>query len=171
MYAQTVCDGRIEVEGFTCGAFAVVDRHDTEGAHVVQAIRKLDQDDSEILGHRHGHFLEVLGLCLVVGVGDVFELGHAVDDLGNIGAKSFAQGLLVDTRVLQNVVQDRGDDGFLVHMHVGQDVRDGQRMRDEGVTGLADLSLVRLACKMIGALHAAYLPLRQIGGKNLRERI
>jgi len=62
VHAQTHGDGGVDIEGFTGDTPALVDLKHTQGTHVMQSIGQLHQDDTNVLGHRQGHFLEILRL-------------------------------------------------------------------------------------------------------------
>mmetsp|Transcript_5506 Transcript_5506/g.9837 ORF Transcript_5506/g.9837 Transcript_5506/m.9837 type:complete len:306 (-) Transcript_5506:234-1151(-) len=53
--AQPVRDGGVDVEGFAGDAARFVRRHRAHGAHVVQPVRQLHQDDAVVLGHGQEH--------------------------------------------------------------------------------------------------------------------
>ena len=62
---------------------------------------------------------------------DLVELGDAVDQLGDVARRSCsAISFLGGRRVLDDVVQDRRDDRLGIEVQVGEDVGDGDRMRD-----------------------------------------
>ena len=83
VHAEAIGDRRVELQGFTRDALALLAAERPERAHVVQAIREFYQNDANVLGHRHGHLLEVLGLGFGAGLEDGGELGDAVHDLGH----------------------------------------------------------------------------------------
>ncbi len=65
-------------------------------------------------------------------------------------------------RVFERVVQDRGDDRFGIHAQIGEDGRDGDRMRDVGFAALARLARVRLRAEQIRFRDPRDLFARQI---------
>ena len=57
-------------------------------AHVVEPVGELDQDDPDVLGHRHDHLPVVLGLRLLAARElDPRQLRDALDELGDLGAE------------------------------------------------------------------------------------
>ena len=60
------------------------------------------------------------------------ELGHAVDQIRDGRAEALDQLRLLDAAVFDHVVQQRGLDGRAVEAPFGQDLGDGERMRDVG---------------------------------------
>ena len=115
-----------------------------QGAHVVQPVGELDDQHPDVARHRDDHLADGLGLR-GVAVLDLVELGHAVDELGDLVAEVRAQLLEGVRRVLDGVVQQRGDQGRLGHADVGEDRGDRERVGDVGVAALAHLGAVHLA--------------------------
>ncbi len=73
---EAVGDGGEDFEGFPGDAAAFVRAQGAQGAHVVGAVGQLDQNDPDILGHRHHHLAEVLGLRLfAIAKFQLVELG------------------------------------------------------------------------------------------------
>ena len=66
--AETVGDGRVDVHGLARDAAPLLGADRAEGAHVVQPVGELDQDDADILDHRQHHLAEVFRLLLGAGV-------------------------------------------------------------------------------------------------------
>ena len=65
-----------------------------QGAHVVEAVGELDQDDADVFGHGHDHLAVVFGLLLFGGgEADLGQLGDAVDQhrdhVAELGADHF----------------------------------------------------------------------------------
>ena len=80
------------------------ERH--QGAHVVQPVGQLDEDDADVLDHGQQHLADALGLpVLTVGEVDFTELGDAVDAARHVVAEGAGQFLIAGLGVLQNVVQ------------------------------------------------------------------
>ena len=61
--AQTVGQRRIHEQRLRRDFLLLVGPHVLEGAHVVQAVRQLDQNHPHVVAQRQQHFAEVLGLC------------------------------------------------------------------------------------------------------------
>ena len=86
--AQAICEGRVDVHGLARLEQSTVGRQGGQGAHVVQAVGELDDDDADVVAHSQEHLAQVPGLLLVHrGDLDVRELGHAVDKVGDRLAK------------------------------------------------------------------------------------
>ena len=115
----------------------------------MQAVGELDQDDADVVRHRHEHLLEVLRLRLGVRLElDLGQLRQAVDDLRDLGTEFRADLVLADQGVLDDVVQHGRDERLVVHVHLGEDAGDFQRMLH--VRRSARLALVRLGAEAVG---------------------
>ena len=104
---ESVCERRIDFERLL-RLFALLFRlHVLQGTHVVKAVRKLNQNDADILGHRKKHSAEIFGLNVksVLGPGQVCELGNAVHQEGYIVPEDPRNLLLREYRVLDDIVQ------------------------------------------------------------------
>ena len=98
------------------------------------------------------------------------QLGHAVDEAGDVLAEQLLDLFGGGERVLDRVVEDRGDDRLVVELEVGEDARDLDRMAEIGVAGGADLGAVRLHREDVGAVDQ---PLVRIGivGADLLDQL
>ena len=113
-------------------------------AHVVQAIRELDQDHAHVLGHRDDHLAVVLRLGLLAALElDPRQLRHALDELRDLLAELGAHIVDVRLRVLDDVVQERGRDRLLVEPKLRADSRHADGVLDERRAGAPLLALVR----------------------------
>ncbi|MNC14120.1 hypothetical protein D3C75_618860 [compost metagenome] len=152
VHAEAVGDRCVDLQGFLGDAPALLAGQHLEGAHVVQAVGELDQDHADVAGHGHGHLLEVfrlrLGLGLEVHLG---QLADPVDQFGDGLAELRAEGILGDAGVLDDVVQHGGHQALMVHVHVGEDAGDGQRMGDVGFAAAPALAVVGLLGVVVGA--------------------
>jgi hypothetical protein len=122
-----------------------------ERAHVVQAIGQLDQDHPDVGGHRDHHLAVVLRLPLVATLeGHPGQLGHAVDELGDLLAELDPDLLQAGARVLDRVVEQRRAERLRVEAHPGADLGDPDRVGDELVARAAQLVGVTLASEVEG---------------------
>ena len=67
--AEALGERRVDLEGLARDPELLLRREGGEGAHVVQAVGELDEDDADVLGHRQEHLPDVLGLLLLVATG------------------------------------------------------------------------------------------------------
>ena len=158
---------RIDVERLARDRAALGGRQRLDGAQVVRAVGELDQDHAQVAHHRQQHLAEVLRLrFLAILEADLVELGDAIDDLGDVVAEARGDVGLGDRRVLDDVVQDRADDGVGVQVQVGEDLRRGHRMRDVGLARDALLALVGGGAEF-GGRRACARPARAAGRSRL----
>ena len=113
------------------------------GAHVVQPVTHLDEDDPDVTAHGHEHLAQIFHLLLFLG--DELHLGQLGDplhQLGHRGAEFFGDLLMSGGGVFDAVVEHSGDDGVHVQPQVGDDLRHSQGMDDIGLSALAQLALM-----------------------------
>ena len=113
----------------------------------MQAVRQLDDDDTDVLCHGEEHFPQVfrLHLQLILGIGQPSQLCHPVHQEGHLVPKFPCNVLLRQLGVFHHVVQHPGHDGLLVHLKFRQDDSHPEGMDDIGFPRLAPLLLVRVA--------------------------
>ena len=136
----------------------------------MHAIGELDQDHAQVAHHCQQHLAEVLRLrFLAILEVDLIELGHAIDDLGDVVTEARGDVGLGDRGVFDDVVQNRPDDGVGIQVQVGKDLGRGNRMRDIGFALDALLALMRGGAELSGCADALDLLVRQIG-RNLAQQ-
>jgi hypothetical protein len=136
---------RVDLERLAGNSLLLLGRQAVQGAHVVQAVGQLDEDDPDVLGHREEHLPDVLGLLLLVAVGaEPGELGDPVDELRHLGAEPLLDVAEAELGVLGNVMQERGLDRDEVDPELRERLRRGDRVRDVVLAGGALLACVRL---------------------------
>ena len=105
-----------------------------ERAHVVQAVGQFDEHHADVIDHGQHHLAQVLGLLLLArGEVNFADLGDALDDVGHLFAEFLADVDDGDRGVFDRVVQQAGGNGDRVHLHLGEDERDFQRMDEIGL--------------------------------------
>ena len=161
---ETLGDRRIDLERFARNGPAPRRLHRVDRAHVVRAVRELDEDHAQIAHHREDHLAERFRLRFLAALElDLVELGDAVDDLGHRLTELRGDLGLVDRRVFHDVVQDRGDDRVRIHAQLREDLRRGDGMRDVGFAGFAPLALVGGGTEFRGAADALDLIRGKVG--------
>ena len=65
LHAEAVGQRRVDVEGLLGDPLLLLERHRGERAHVVQPVGELDDEDPQVLGHRHQHLAHRGGLLLL----------------------------------------------------------------------------------------------------------
>ena len=143
LHAEAVGQRRVDVEGLLGRAPLLPLGHHGQGAHVVQPVGQLDQEDPPVVGHGHEHLADGGRLLGLLGVElEPVELGHAVDDPGHALAERLRDRLERQPGVLHRVVQQGGGHGLGVEPELGHDRRHGHRVRDVGLAGAPELALV-----------------------------
>ena len=97
--AESIGERSVYLHGLLGDADLFVPGHGAERTHVVEAIGKLDQHHADIVHHRQEHLAQALGLLFLLprrqlptvpdlaGPRNLAELGDAVDEVGDAGAK------------------------------------------------------------------------------------
>ncbi len=115
-----------------------------ERAHVVQAVGELDEQHADVARDGDQKLAEILGLLGLLGHEvEPLDLGQAVDEGADLGAEELVDLGAGGVRVLDDVVQQRRDDGRIVQLEVGQDRRDFEGMGEVGSAGRALLVAMR----------------------------
>ena len=98
-----------------------------------------------------------------MGVGaEPRQLGHAVDQPGDLAAKALLDVRQVVFGVLGDVVQQRGFDRHRVDAQVGQDLGRGDRVGDVRFARRPPLTLVGLGRQVEGQVHRRQVGLRVV---------
>jgi len=152
-HAQAVGQRRVNFQRFRRDAALALHGQVPQRAHVVQAVRELDDDDAQVLRHGQEHFSQRAGLLFLPRLeGDLFQLGDALDQARHHFAELFGQRLARDVRVLQHVVEKARDDGVGVHLQLGQNARDFIRVLEVLLARVPILARVGLARHRDGPL-------------------
>ena len=125
-----------------------------EGAHVVQAVGELDQQHPHVVGDRQQELAQVLGLLGLLGDEvEPLELGQALDQRADVLPEHLVDLGPGGGGILDGVVQERGRDGGVVELEIGQDRRDFERMGEVGIAGGTLLLAMRLHGVDVGAVE------------------
>ena len=144
--------------------------HETPRAGVVQAVAQFDEQDANIAAHRDEHLAQRFGLRGGTVV-HLVQLGDTVNEVGDCLTVLGSELLKRVIRVLDGVVQQRGDKRRGRHAHLSQDRRDGHRMGDIRFTGLAHLPAVMFLSSAIGTLDDADIRLRMVRTQRTHKRL
>ena len=124
-----------------------------EGPHIVETVGELDEQHADVLAHRQQHLAKALGLLFLPRqVGNLAELGDAVDQAGDLGAEALGEVEEREVRVLDRVVQQARDDAVHVEADAGDRLGDAQRVHEVGLAALAHLAGVTATRELEGAL-------------------
>src|SRR5690606_2441254 len=91
------------------------------------------------------------------------KLGHPVDQLGDVGPEVLLDLLDRDERVLDRVVEQRGDDRLLIELEVGHQPGDFDRVAEIGIAAGALLRAVLLHRVHIGTVQQRLVGVRIVG--------
>ena len=129
-HAEAVGERRVNIHGLARNRFATVSGQVGKGPHVVKAVGEFHHDDADIVCHGEQHLAEVLGLLLFLGCEwNLADLGDAIDNVSDFRAKKLFDFLKSGEGILDDVMQQADTDRDRIHLHLGQQVRDFQRMR------------------------------------------
>ena len=168
VHPQPLGNGSVDFEGFAGNAAALVRLQHAQGAHVVQAVGQLYQNDPDILGHGQSHFLEVFRLLLGAGLKfNTGQLGHTIHQLRHGGAELIGEGFLGDGGIFNHIVQHGRHQALMVHVHVGENGGNRQGVGNVGLAAAAALPFVGLFSVVIGAPYQIHLLRRQVIGESV----
>ena len=146
--AEAVCDRRIDLERLLRLLDLLLAAEVLDRPHVVQPVRKLDQDHPRVLGHRHDHLPVVLDLRLLTARKlNPRQLRDALYESGDVLTELGLDVRELCLRVLDHVVEQRGRERLLVEVERGEDLRGAPRVMDEVVARAAHLSPVGTLCE------------------------
>ena len=125
VHTQPVGNGRVDFQGFLGNPPTFFAGQHFEGAHIMQAISQLHQNNADIPRHGHGHFLEVF--CLGFSLGfevHLSQLADSIDQFCHSFAKLRNQCFLGNPGVFDHIVQHGCHQALMVHVHVGKNIGD-----------------------------------------------
>ena len=108
--------------------------HVLDRSHVMQSIRQLDQQDSDVLRHRDQHLAKVLRL-LLPGATELNprDLSETLHQEGHPVAKQTLNLAASRQRIFEGVVEESGNDRVFVDVQVEQDACHLERMDQVGL--------------------------------------
>ncbi len=146
--------------------------HVMERPHIVQPVGELDEQDADVVAERQQEFAEILGGALIFRLRfDLRELGHPVDQPGNVLAEQSLDLFGRGERVLDRVVEDGGGDRLVVELQVGEDPGDFDRVAEIRVAAGAHLRSVRLHREDVGAVDQTLVGVGVVGSNLLDQLI
>jgi hypothetical protein len=151
VHAQPVRQRGEDLQHLARLALLLLARQVAQGAHVVQPVGQLDDQDPDVARHGDDHLAHGLGGG-GLAVLDLVQLGHPVDQRRYILAELAAQFRQRVGGVLDRVVQQRRADGLVVHAQLGEDRGHRERVGDVGVAAQPLLAGVPAGGHLIGAL-------------------
>ncbi len=95
------------------------------------AVGKLDEDDADVLHHRHDHFAKVFGLCLfLIAELELIKFRYPLYQFGDAFTKKLFHVLVGGGSIFNHIMQQRGHQRFVVELHLGQNTGYRDRVRD-----------------------------------------
>ena len=141
---QSVGKGRKDVERFAHNLILSRRRHRIEGAHVVEAVGNLHQDDANVVAHREEYLLE--RLCLhrsAVAEDATAHFGHPFDDVRHLFAEEIGDIFTCIVGILHHIVQQSRANGGGSHAHLfTHHLRHGNGVEDVQLTASASHTAV-----------------------------
>ncbi len=163
-HPEAVGEWGVDVEGLAGDGFLAVGLQVLEGAHVVEAVGELDEDDADVGDHGQQHLADVFCLAVfAIGELNFVDLGDAFDDVGDLIAEAGFNLLTGGGRVFDGVVEEAGGDGGRVHLHFGENFSHFKRMDDVGLARGTHLALVVLDAEVPGFADEIYVFVGTIG--------
>ena len=139
-------------------------------AHVVGAIGQFNQQHPDVLGHGQEKLAKILGLFGLIGLQfDPRQLGDAVDQTANAGSKFLVDIGARGVGVFDSIMQEGGDNGVHVQLHIGQDAGDFDRMREIRVARGTLLRAVHSHGVDIGAVKQRLVHARVVAAHTLNK--
>ncbi len=172
VHAQAVGERGVDLQRLAGLLLLLLPLEVAHGAHVVQPVGELDDQDARVLGHRDDHLADGLGLRGLAEL-DPVELGDAVDQQRDLVAEVTAQLLQAVFGVLDGVVQQARHQRGRVHAQLGEDGGDRERVGDVRVAALALLAAVPALGDLVGPLDLAQrggLDLGVVGADGAQQR-
>src|SRR5438309_2424730 len=161
--AEPVGEWCVDVERLAADPLTPLGGVRGHGAHVVQTIAQLDEDDAHVLRHGDEHLADVLRLVLLRGADvDLAELRDSVDQLGHRLSEGGADVVPGQRGVLDGVVQQGRHERVCVQTKLGKDAGDRQRMLDVGIAGQPEMPFVRVGGDSMGARQRLPVGLREV---------
>ena len=128
-HPKPIGDRGVDFQGLAGDALATLVVQGAEGAHVVQPIAQFDDNDADVLGHRHEHLAKRGDLGFLPGVElELADLADTVDQMSDVFPEPLAELLEGDRRVFYYVVENRSDNGATVHTHAAEDAGNSDRV-------------------------------------------
>ncbi len=173
VHAQAVGERRVDLQRLARLLLLLLALEIAHGAHVVQPVGELDDQDARVLGHGDDHLAHGLGLRGLAEL-DLVELGDAVDEQRDGVAEVTAELVEAVLGVLDRVVKQARHQRRGVHAQLGEDRGDGEGVGDVRVAALALLAAVPALGDLVGLLDLAErrrLDLRIVGAHRPQQRL
>ena len=151
---QSVGNRRVDFQSFVGNPPLFVGTQMLQRPHIVQAVSQFNDHHTDILAHCQQKLTVRFGHLFFVGlVMNLRDLGVAIHDHGNRRAKKLANIIQSGSGIFNDIMHVARAYRFWIHVQIGQDAGNLNRMDDIGLARLAMLVSVRNRSKMVGALN------------------
>ncbi|MGY4289639.1 hypothetical protein ACVWXO_008905 [Bradyrhizobium sp. LM2.7] len=172
LHAHAARERRIDVERLLGDSPARFRRHEIQRPHVVQAVGELHQENADVVSNGQQQFAQILGLLgLARHQLQPLQLGQALDQGADLGPEDLVDLGPRRFGVLDRVVKQRGHDGRIIQLQVGENRRHLEGVREIRVARGAGLRTVRLHGVDIGAVQKIFVGVGIVGPDTLDEVI
>ena len=167
--AQAVRERRVNLQGLLRLLRGGSLRHKTPGAGIVQAVGKLNEQHANVLAHGQHELTNRLDGG-VLAVRHLVQLGHAVDQVGDLLTELFGELLHRVVGVFHGVVQQAGGEHGAGRAHLRKNRGHGDRVGDVRVATLTLLTLVAAVRHFVGALQHLDVLIRVVAAYGTHDR-
>lgn len=157
--AETVGQRRVDVERFAGNFVLFAGQHRAQGAHVVQTVGHLHQNDTDIFRHRKQQLPEILGLCRSLVAKDTSRyFGQPRYNHGDFLAEEVLDVFDGIFGVFDHVVQEGRTDGGRAQSHLlTYDSCYGDGVHDIGLSRSPPNTVMGIFGKSEGSFYDIYL--------------
>ena len=166
-HAEAVGDRGVNIHGFAGDAQLLGRIEEFEGAHIVDAVGKLDEDDADVVDHGEKHFADVFRLARFRAP-CMLRRPILVTPSTRRATSSPNRSWRRESRkfgVFDDVVEKCGGESGGIQTHVREDVGDFEKVSDVGIAGTAELVAVAFGGDIKGAADQPGIIGRTIGAE------
>ncbi len=138
-HSQAMGDRRVDVQGFAGDALLLAGLQVFKRAHIVQAIRKLHQNNANIIDHGQKHFANAFSLA-GLGSHDVepADFGDTFHQARDFDTEAFFNARNRILSVFDGIMQKSGSQRDGIETHIREDMGDFQEMREIRIARTAE---------------------------------
>ena len=137
----------------------------------MKTVRKLNDDNTDILCHRYEHLTKVLGLHLnLISIQvQLSQLCNTIHKKRHIRVELFGNLIQSHSCIFNNIMKKTCNYGFFIHLKVGKYYGNTNRVNDIRFTRFTLLVFMLFFCDPVGLLHHAEVPRWMVGLNSLYE--
>ena len=102
--------------------------------HIMGSVSQFNQQNTDIFAHRQDQFTEVFGLFIIRLHFNPCQFGDAIHQPCDFIGKLLLDVFKRDICIFDHIMKQSGDDGGRVKVHIGQDMRDLNRVGEIRLT-------------------------------------